>query len=65
LPSAEQVEAFLPAVQRAAEGFRDAARVLPSDDPALDPLLRPALLQAAILSHILEQHVQLLVRALK
>ena len=65
LPSSEQVEAFLPAVQRAAQGFRDAARVLPSDDPALDPALRPALIQAAILSHILEQHVELLVRAIE
>jgi prepilin-type N-terminal cleavage/methylation domain-containing protein len=65
LPSAEQVEAFLPAVQRAAQGFRDAARSLPSDDPALDPLLRPALVEAAILSHLLEQHVELLVRALR
>ena len=44
----EQVEAFLPAVQLAAQGVRDAARSLPSDDPALDPLLRPALVQAAI-----------------
>ena len=65
LPSLEQVESFLPAVQRAADGFRDAARVLPFDDPALDPLLRPALIQAAILSRILEQHVELLIRALK
>ena len=65
LPSSEQVEAFLPAVQLAAQGFRDAARSLPSDDPALDPLLRPALVQAAILSHLLEQHVELLIRVME
>jgi hypothetical protein len=64
IPSADEVSGLLPAVQRAAAGFRDAARLIDPTDPDIDPALRPAVFQAAILARAVELHMNVLLRML-
>ena len=62
IPSADEVAALLPAIHRAAEGFRDAARLIDPNDLDIDPLLRPLVFQAAILARAVELHMNVLSR---